>query len=106
MRHKIIQYSAMFLVVTWLSTICVTPAQTETRTRIRDTKGEKNGGHDGGRSGGSNEPVQHPAEQVEFVDEGRQRTAKGRILLEAADGGIMLQADDGALWIIQPEELR
>jgi hypothetical protein len=106
MRHKIIQYSTMFLVVTWFSTICVTPAQTETRTRIRDTKVEKNGGHDGGRSGGSNEPVQHPAEQVEFVDEGRPRTTKGRILLEAADGGIMLQADDGALWIIQPEELR
>jgi hypothetical protein len=47
------------------------------------------------------------ADQVEEVmirDDGRQETARGRILIEAADGGLLLQTDDGELRIIQAGE--
>ncbi|OYP34066.1 DUF1570 domain-containing protein [Rhodopirellula sp. MGV] len=33
------------------------------------------------------------------------RTVKGRILVEAQDGGLMLQSDDGRIWMIQPEQI-
>jgi len=46
------------------------------------------------------------AEHVEFVSDGRQREADGRVLIEAADGGILLQTTDGALWAIERGELQ
>ncbi|WP_235034428.1 DUF1570 domain-containing protein [Roseiconus lacunae] len=33
------------------------------------------------------------------------RTVKGRILVEAQDGGLMLQSDDGRIWTVQPEQI-
>lgn len=47
-----------------------------------------------------------PAEHVEFVTDGRQRSADGRVVIEAADGGILLQTADGALWAIERGELQ
>ena len=46
------------------------------------------------------------AEHVEFVHEGRQRSADGRVVIEAADGGILLEAADGVLWAIERGELQ
>ena len=43
--------------------------------------------------------------RVSFTQKGRQRTADGRIIIEAADGGILFQTTDGALWTIERGEL-
>ena len=42
-------------------------------------------------------PVNSCSEHVEFNQNGQQRTAEGRVVVEAADGGILLQTTDGAL---------
>jgi hypothetical protein len=90
-----------------LSMSGLAPAHAETRARIRDTKVEKTDTtQNGDRENGDARDKKDPAEQVGFDQDGRPHKVKGRILLEAADGGIMLQADDGALWIVQPDELR
>jgi hypothetical protein len=33
------------------------------------------------------------------------RTVRGRIMVEAQDGGLMLQSDDGRIWMIQPDQI-
>jgi Protein of unknown function (DUF1570) len=46
------------------------------------------------------------AEEVEFVQDGRSHKVRGRVVIEAGDGGILLEADDGTLWMIQRDEQR
>jgi hypothetical protein len=46
------------------------------------------------------------AVRVEFSQEGRTRDVKGRIVLEAADGGMLLEGDDGMLWTIEGKQVR
>jgi Protein of unknown function (DUF1570) len=55
----------------------------------------------------SAEPAGEPLlEHVEFNQNGQQRTADGRIVIEAADGAILLQTSDGVLWTIERREIR
>ena len=51
-------------------------------------------------------PIASKAEQVDFIQNGQQRTIKGRIVVEAADGGILLQSSDGVLWSIEHTDLQ
>ncbi|MGI9471842.1 MAG: DUF1570 domain-containing protein [Rubripirellula sp.] len=44
-------------------------------------------------------------ESITFRVEDQQRSATGRILVEAQDGGVMLEADDGRIWTLQPEDI-
>ncbi len=44
-------------------------------------------------------------EHIEFNQNGQQRTANGRVVVEAADGGILLQSSDGALHTIERSEM-
>lgn len=44
-------------------------------------------------------------ETIKFSLGGKERTASGKILVEAQDGGVMLQADDGQIWTLQPESI-
>lgn len=44
-------------------------------------------------------------ETVTFRLDEKARSATGRILVEAQDGGVMLEADDGRIWTLQPEEI-
>jgi Protein of unknown function (DUF1570) len=46
------------------------------------------------------------AERVTFRQGGHDRTVKGRVLVEAADGGLLVEAPDGALWMVEGQELR
>jgi hypothetical protein len=50
-------------------------------------------------------PQGEPAEKMTFQKDGRQRSVKGRVVTEAADGGVLLEADDGVLWSIERDEL-
>lgn len=45
-------------------------------------------------------------EHVEFVFEGRQRSADGRIVIEAENGDILLQTDDGTLWSLERGQIQ
>jgi hypothetical protein len=45
------------------------------------------------------------AVEVTFREDGQRRTVKGRVVIEAADGGVLLEADDGVLWTIEHHEL-
>lgn len=44
-------------------------------------------------------------ETIKFRTADQERTATGKILVEAQDGGVMLQADDGQIWTLQPENI-
>mgnify|MGYP001495829090 CR=1 FL=1 len=44
-------------------------------------------------------------ETIKFRIADKERTASGKILVEAQDGAVMLQADDGQIWILQPEDI-
>ena len=44
-------------------------------------------------------------ETIKFRTADKERTASGKILVEAQDGGVMLQADDGQIWTLQPEDI-
>lgn len=44
-------------------------------------------------------------ETIKFRLADKTRTAAGKILVEAQDGGVMLQADDGQIWTLQPENI-
>jgi hypothetical protein len=46
------------------------------------------------------------SEHIEFIQDGRQRTVEGRIVVEAADGGILLQSNNGVLWSIEHTDLQ
>ncbi|MFK8113971.1 MAG: DUF1570 domain-containing protein [Rubripirellula sp.] len=46
-------------------------------------------------------------EIVQFEDSsGDLKTATGKILIEAQDGGMMLCGDDGMIWTLQPEQIK
>ncbi len=45
-------------------------------------------------------------EHLEFIQNGQQRSADGRIVIEAADGGILLQTSDGVLWPIERSNIQ
>jgi len=45
------------------------------------------------------------AEVVTFRQKGQQRTIKGRLIVEVADGGILLQGPDGVLWSVERNEI-
>jgi Protein of unknown function (DUF1570) len=42
-----------------------------------------------------------PAERITFIDDGKQETIAGRILIEAQDGGVLLESPDGAQYTIE-----
>ena len=44
-------------------------------------------------------------ETIKFRQGDQERTASGKILVEAQDGGVMLQADDGQIWTLQPQDI-
>ena len=44
-------------------------------------------------------------ETVRFRDGDSQRTAVGKLLVEAQDGGLMIQTDEGRIWTIYPDDL-
>ena len=44
-------------------------------------------------------------ETIKFREADKERTASGKILVEAQDGGVMLQADDGQIFTLQPENI-
>lgn len=49
-----------------------------------------------------------PAAAVERVDyrrNGEKKTAEGRIVVEAQDGGLLVQSSDGAIWTLPAEEI-
>jgi hypothetical protein len=47
-----------------------------------------------------------PAVKVEFAQDGRTRDIKGRIVIEARDGGMLLEGEDGMLWTIEDQQIR
>lgn len=59
-------------------------------------------------------PTAHAVETVTFQSDKNDlvngipmptRTVKGRVMVEAQDGGLMLQSDDGRIWMIQPDQI-
>ena len=103
MSRSFFPFPQLFLIMSALLASGSGPSTfAETPARLRDINSET---HDT-EIGDSDDAKKDPAERIEFVQEGRPHSAKGRVLIEAADGGLMLQADDGALWIIQRDELR
>jgi hypothetical protein len=44
-------------------------------------------------------------EEIVATRDGQQETHRGRVLVEAADGGLLLQSDDGVLWIHEAAEI-
>jgi hypothetical protein len=46
------------------------------------------------------------AETFTFLQNGQKQTVKGRLMVEAADGGILAQGVDGTLWSIERNELQ
>jgi hypothetical protein len=44
-------------------------------------------------------------DQVTFRRDGRDRSASGRVLVSATDGGMLLQSDDGAITIIEGKDV-
>jgi hypothetical protein len=43
--------------------------------------------------------------EVVASQSGDERVLKGRVLVEAADGGLLLQSDDGMLWLVEGDEI-
>lgn len=47
-----------------------------------------------------------PTEHVEFVQDGHQRSADGRIVIEAENGDLLLQTNDGTLWSLERGQIQ
>jgi hypothetical protein len=92
-RMKIYQFTSHLLFTVWIALISASGyAETAARSDDDGTIGRADA--DNGK-----------AVEVEFAHAGQRQRVKGRMIIEADDGGLMLQADDGALWIVQPDEL-
>jgi Protein of unknown function (DUF1570) len=49
---------------------------------------------------------EHLAEKVSFLLKGQKQTVRGRMIVEAADGGVLFQGVDGVIWSIEHNELQ
>ena len=77
-----------------LAATCVSVAWAETLSRSK------------AKSATAEPANESKVEHVEFVHEGQQRSADGRVVIEAADGGILFEGVDGVLWSIERDELQ
>jgi hypothetical protein len=44
-------------------------------------------------------------EEVVVSHDGRQKPYRGRVLVEASDGGLLLESDDGVLWMLESADI-
>jgi hypothetical protein len=88
-----IRFSKTFVAAA-LAATCVSVASAETLSRSK------------AKSATTEPTTESTAEHVEFVHDGRQRSADGRVVIEAADGGVLLETTDGVLWAIERGELQ
>jgi hypothetical protein len=61
---------------------------------------------DGSQATKGSKPADAIAETFTFLQNGQRQTVKGRMIVEAADGGVLVQAVDGTLWSIERNELQ
>ena len=61
--------------------------------------------HDPGSSTKAEATTESDLVTITFLQKGHKQTVKGRVVVEAADGGIMFQGVDGVLWMIEHNEI-
>lgn len=86
--------------VAWtiLFAVCFAFAQTGDSFAVRATKTSSSNKDESAKG--------EPTEHIEFVHDGHQRSADGRIVIKAENGDLLLQTNDGTLWSLERGQIQ